>query len=104
MAEPRILGLYLDDGLRKSAMAGGHNFIGKIEHVAKNAGFRVDYRQNTPAERLKSATRPGYSMFHMDDPIHDRSLTFRRVYEYPFWTIESSAKRWNGGSQRKNFH
>lgn len=94
MAEPRILRFYLDDGLRKSAMAGEHNFIGKIESVAKNAGFRVEFRQNSAVERLKSATRRGYSMFHMDDPGHDRALTFRRMYHYPFWAIESSAKRW----------
>lgn len=95
MAEPLILRIYLDDELRKSAMAGGHNFIGKIEQVATKAGFRVEYRQNSGIERLKSATRRGYSMFHMDDPEHDRALTFRRVYEYPFWAIENSAKRWD---------
>jgi len=33
-------------------------------------------------------------MFHMDDPFHDRALTMRRAYHYPFWAIERSAKRW----------
>ncbi len=94
MSEPRILRFYLDAGLRKKAMAAEHNFIGKIEQVAKNAKFRVEFRKNSTEERLNSATRRGYSMFHMDDPEHDRALTFRRVYQYPFWAIEDNAKRW----------
>ncbi|MBL4768452.1 MAG: hypothetical protein JKY94_12210 [Rhodobacteraceae bacterium] len=94
MSEPRILRIYLHEGLRKRAISGDHNFIGKVENVAKNAGFRVEFRKNTGEERLKSATRRGYSLFLMDDPWHDRALTFRRVYQYPFWAIESSSKRW----------
>lgn len=103
MVEPRILRFYLDDGLRESAIVGEHNFISKIVRVAENAAFRVEYRKNTAAERLKSATRRGYSMFHMDDPGHDRALTFRRVYHYPFWAIESSAKRWGWRVAQSNF-
>lgn len=94
MSEPKILRIYLDAGLRDAAMTGQHNFIGKIEQVAINGGFRVEFRKNSSEERGKSATRRGYSMFHMDDPEHDRALTFRRVYQYPFWAIENSAKRW----------
>lgn len=94
MSEPKILRFYLDAKLRKTAMAAEHNFIGKIEQGAINAGFRVEFRKNSAEERLRSAMRRGYSMFHMDDPEHDRALTFRRVYQYPFWAIENSAKRW----------
>lgn len=94
MTEPRLLRIYLDDGLRQRAETGQHNFIKKIETVVKTAGYRVDYRQNTLSERLKSADRRGYSLFHMDDPFHDRAVTIRRVYQYPFWAIERSAKRW----------
>jgi hypothetical protein len=94
MNEPRILRFYLDDGLRKSAIAAEHNFIGKIEKAVKSCGYRVEFRRNSADERHKSAARRGYSMFHMDDPEHDRALTFRRVYHYPFWAIENSAKRW----------
>jgi hypothetical protein len=94
MAEPRILRFYLDAGSRERALAGEHNFIGKIEKAVVNSGFRVEFRKNSAEERIKSATRRGYSMFQMDDPEHDRALTFRRVYQYPFWSIEPSAKRW----------
>ena len=80
MTEPRILRFYLDDGMRQSAEAGQHNFIRKVSDVMLRSGYRVEYRKNTAAERLKSATRRGYAMFHMDAPFHPRSLTFRLVY------------------------
>lgn len=103
MTEPRLLRFYLNDGLRQSAIDGQHNFIGQIETVVREAGYRVEYRRNSKAERLKSATRKGYALFHMDDPFHDKALMFRRVYQYPFWAIERSAKRWEWHVARSRF-
>lgn len=94
MAEPKILRFFLDTELRQSAESGDHNFIGKVVNVAQASGYRVEFKTNSDMERLKSAGLRGYSMFHMDDPFHDRALTFRGVYRYPFWAIERSAKRW----------
>lgn len=91
----RILRFYLDPSLRQSAAEGRHNFIAKIAQVVEQAGFRVEYCANSETERMKSAGRNGYAMFHMDDPFHDRALTIRRAYYYPFWQIERSAKRWD---------
>lgn len=95
MGDARILSFYLDDGLRQSAMARKHNFINRTSDVAIRAGFQVAYLENTARARAASARHPGYAMFHMDDPLHDRALTMRRVYHYPFWAIERSAQRWN---------
>lgn len=103
MSGQRILRFYLEDGLRQSAAAGQHNFINKIANVVQDAGYRVEYRHNSTAERLKSAERRGYSMFHMDAPQHARALTIRRVYHYPFWAIEPSAKRWEWRVARTEF-
>ncbi len=103
MTGQRILRFYLDDGLRQSAETGQHNFIALVARVAEAAGYRVEYRRNSEAERMKSATRRGYSMFHMDDPFHDRALTMRRVYHYPFWAIEPSARRWEWHVARAHF-
>ena len=94
MSQVRILRFYLDPGLKRSAEEGRHNFIAQVAGVASEAGFRVEYKPNTAIERMKSASRRGYSMFHMDDPFHERALTMRRVYHYPFWAIEDSARRW----------
>ncbi|MFV0514576.1 MAG: hypothetical protein ACK5MY_13250 [Jhaorihella sp.] len=95
MTEPRILRLYLNEGLRQSAEAGAHNFIARVVSVVRRAGFRVDFHPDTPAQRLKSATRRGYALFHMDGPVQQRALTFRRAYHYPFWFIERSGVRWD---------
>ena len=94
MDQPKILRFYLHEQLRRRALAGDHNFIRKIAKIAENAQFRVEYLSDTPKERQKASSLEGYFMFHMDDPIYDRSLTFRRVYHFPFWAIESHAKRW----------
>ncbi|MFT7594476.1 MAG: hypothetical protein ACI8R4_001797 [Paracoccaceae bacterium] len=94
MTQPRILRFYLHDELHQLAADGQHNFINKIAHVVKQAGYRVEYRRDTPSEHAKSAQRPGYAIFLMDDPTNDRGLTIRKAYHYPFWSIERSPKRW----------
>lgn len=86
---------YLDDSLRISAEAGTHNFIGKVAAVLGSSGFDVEYRANSGAARMASALRPGYAIFHMDQPTHARALTMRRVYHYPFWQIEPTTERWD---------
>lgn len=94
MSEQKILRFYLEDGLRDSARAGTHNFIGKIVSVAQAAGFDVEYHGDTLTDRAASLTRDGYALFHMQPPTTARGLTFRRVYHYPFWAIEPEAERW----------
>lgn len=87
--------MYLERGLRERAEVGKHPFIARIAGILQGAGYRVEYRPDSETERLKSATRRGYSLFHMKEPTHDRALTFRRVYHYPFWAIEPTGERWN---------
>jgi len=94
MAEAKILRIYLNDAPRSRAERGEFNIINKIRNAFEAHDFRVELRKNSNAERLKSATRRGYSLFHMDDPFHPRALTMRKAYFYPFWRIENSAKRW----------
>ena len=95
MAEPKILRIYLDDDLRQSAKHGEHNFLGKVSTVLHDSGYRVEYLPNTASNQVKAPRRDGYCMFHMDGPVGDRSLVFRRVYAYPFWAIEHSPARWD---------
>lgn len=103
MSEERLLTFYLHWDLRKRASRGRHNFISKICSVVEDAGFKVAFDKADGETLLRSAARPGYAMFHMDDPFHDRALTLRRVYEYPFWAIEESAKRWEWKVARSAF-
>ncbi|MFK7754939.1 MAG: hypothetical protein AB8B51_20630, partial [Sedimentitalea sp.] len=94
MAQPNVMRFYLHKALRKRAMEGQHNFLNAMARVCENAGFRVEYRDNSLTERLKSAARSGYAVFLMDDPFHERAVTVRKAYQYPFWAIERSSKRW----------
>ncbi len=103
MTSARNVTFFLDDGLRESAEAGEHNFIGKVVSVLRSAGFEVAFRPNSQAARLSSALRPGYAMLHMDQPTHARALTMRRVYHYPFWQIETTTERWDWHVAKADF-
>ncbi|WP_394151623.1 hypothetical protein [Loktanella salsilacus] len=94
MDQPFDVTFYLDPGLLESAQAGKHNFINLIVKTLTDAGMRVFYHPNSEKARRASQDLPGYALFHMDDPTHPRALTLRRSYYYPFWQIESSARRW----------
>ncbi|MDX1781237.1 MAG: hypothetical protein R3256_07950 [Thalassovita sp.] len=104
MNREKHLDFYLVPDLLKSARAGQHNFIGKIVEVVEKAGFSVGFRGNSPRERAASHDRPGYAMFHMDEPQGDHALTFRRVYHYPFWQIEPTTRRWDWRVAQKRFN
>lgn len=94
MKTAKILRIYLHQGALEPARAGKMRFIRLMQEVMQDHGYRVEYRAEKETELLKSAARNGYSLFHMKDPFHDRALTFRKVYLYPFWQIEKSGKRW----------
>ena len=95
MAPADRVTFYLEDSLRISAVAGNHNFIRKVVTVLEDSGMTVAFRPNSGPARLASGLRGGYAMFHMDQPLHERALTMRRVYHYPFWQIEPTTERWH---------
>ncbi len=82
---------YLPEPMLRSAKAKEHNFLGKIETVLQSAEFDVDFRLPEQA----SHKDPGYSLFHMTEPLNPRGLTIRRAYYYPFWQIQRSNERWH---------
>lgn len=85
---------HLDPELLASTAEGRHNFLNRIKGVCEAAGLRVELVPNDAGTRRASGERGGYDLFHMDPPTHDRALTVRRVYHYPFWAIEAHAERW----------
>ncbi|KIC49777.1 hypothetical protein [Tateyamaria sp. ANG-S1] len=103
MAHPKRARFYLDDGTRRRAQAGEHNFITKVTSVLHASGFDVLFHPNTLAERLKATTRRGYALCQMTPPPNDRAVTFRRVYHYPFWQIQKSDKRWEWDVAQADF-
>ena len=94
MDQPDDVVFYLERGLLQSAREGRHNFIGLVSKCLSDAGLRVFFEPTGAGAHAASAARPGFSIFHMEDPGHARALTVRRNYFYPFWQIERSARRW----------
>lgn len=82
--------IYLEPQMRRSAEAGAHNFIGKIEAVLVDAGLKVRFADESA--RLRHGE--GRALVHMKPPMNGDTLVIRRVYAYPFWAIEASEKRW----------
>jgi hypothetical protein len=103
MKQAKILRIYLDHGTRQAAVDGKVRFLNLVKHAMESRGFRVEYCDEGGGGLLKSVGRGGYSLFHMKDPFHENSLTFRKVYLYPFWQIETSAKRWEWEVARTAF-
>lgn len=103
MADQLILRFYLPKPLRASAEAGQHNFISKVVEVAQSQGFTTEFLDDSEKERRKASSRDGYALFHMHPPTHDRALSFRRAYYYPFWKIEDTNERWNYRVARTKF-
>ena len=89
-----ILRIYLQGDMLKTSRAGTFNFMNVLKAAVEGAGWQVEYHQTGPAARRQAPRRDGYALFHMETPTHDRALTFRRAYHYPFWQIEPVQQRW----------
>ncbi|MFD1880508.1 hypothetical protein [Paracoccus pacificus] len=94
MARAPVLRIYLDPPTLKGARAGGQNFPRLVMAAVQSRGWRAELRESGDAERLAARLRGGYALFHMESPTHERALTYRRSYIYPFWRIEKRAERW----------
>lgn len=94
---------YLHPKLRKQAEAGKHNFIKRVSDVLTASGMRVALDNDDPVARMRALGRPGRGLFLMDEPVDERSLTFRKTYLYPFWHIEKQAKRWDWPVAKADF-
>lgn len=103
MPEPKILRIYLDETMLYQARQGTFGFASRVEKAFTERGFQVEFRENSFDERVKSGARNGYSMFLMDDPFHEKALTMRKAYYFPFWRIEATPKRWEFEVAQKTF-
>lgn len=103
MKQPEVMHFYLEPGLKQSAEAGTHNFLGKIANVGRAAGMQIRYCGNSEEERARSDPRAEWAVMHMDPPPHARAVTLRRAYYYPFWSIEQTGQRWNFDVARAGF-
>ncbi|MFB2595588.1 hypothetical protein ACEYYB_12150 [Paracoccus sp. p4-l81] len=95
MDDVRRLTIYLDDASLAQHQAGQHNFFARLTAALRARDWRVDALPATPETRAAAPDQPGYALFHMDEPTHDRALTCRRAYVGAFWRIEATGRRWD---------
>ncbi|TNF58154.1 MAG: hypothetical protein EP307_12670 [Rhodobacteraceae bacterium] len=93
------IAIFLEDDLLRSARAGQHNFIGLMHKVLTAAGNKVAFLPEADAH----GEVPAHSLVHMGPPLGRHGLTFRRVYHYPFWRIETTERRWAWDVARARF-
>jgi len=94
MKHKKILRIYLKQKVLDFAHSGKFGFMNQVLLAAQGRDFKTELREYNEEEWLKSARRRGYTLFRMQDPFHDRSMSYRQVYLPAFWQIESSGKRW----------
>ena len=94
MSDHPVLRVYLEGHMLATSRAGTFNFMNLLKAAVEGAGWRVEWHETGPAARHAAAMLDGYALYHMEAPTHDRALTFRRAYHYPFWRIEPLAQRW----------
>lgn len=98
-----ILRVYLEPPMLASARAGTFNFLNVLKASVEGAGWRVEWHKTGDEARHHAPERDGYALFHAEVPTHDRALTFRRAYHYPFWQIETDQRRWRFAVARAEF-
>jgi hypothetical protein len=103
MGDENTVTFYLNTKMRRQAERGNQNFIRQTSAVLTAAGFEVAYDNNDDLGRLQALSRPGRSLFLMDDPVDARGLTIRKTYVGPFWHIEKQSKRWEWPVARAAF-
>ncbi|PSL17946.1 hypothetical protein [Shimia abyssi] len=99
MTGEKHIRFYLPGELRDSAAEGRHNFMNKVVSVLKAADFTMEFLDATLVEPVGSE----FSLFHMQEPFRQNSVTVRRAYYYPFWQIERTNERWHWDVARADF-
>lgn len=94
MSEPLDLRLYLHQPMLGEARRGKVNVLQRLIGLLQGQGWRAQILPSDEAARAAAPDQPGYALYHMEKPTHDRALTFRRAYHFPFWRIERVAERW----------
>lgn len=94
MDQPLILRVYLYPPELETAQAGKLGFLNRMTRLLQDRGWQVVIGWSGKTQRAEAPNLPGYALYHMEHPTHDRALTFRRAYHYPFWRLERRAERW----------
>lgn len=89
-----LLSVYLHAPILQTAQAGKLGLLNRIRALLEPRGWRIEIHRSGDAARARAPDRPGYALYNMERPTHDRALTFRLAYHYPYWRLERVAERW----------
>ncbi|WP_405402232.1 hypothetical protein [Paracoccus sp. Ld10] len=89
-----LLTVYLHPPVLQTAQAGKLGVVNRIRALLEPRGWTVRVERSGTDARAQAPDRPGYALFNMERPTHDRALTFRLAYHYPYWRLERMAERW----------
>lgn len=103
MDQPPLLRIYLHPPILQTAQAGRQGFLNRMTRLLEDRGWQVSVHRSGEAARRAAPGLPGHALFHMEQPTHDRALTFRRAYHYPFWRLERHGERWSWPIARARF-
>jgi len=103
MSPTTLLRVYLEPSMLNSAREGSFNFLNVLRRAVEEAGWRVEWCETGREARNRAPDLDGYALYHAEAPTHDRALTFRRAYHYPFWQIERAQQRWRFDVARSPF-
>ncbi|WP_255330106.1 hypothetical protein [Paracoccus albicereus] len=94
MDQPKLCRLYLHPPILQTARAEKLGFLTRLREALEPRGWSIQIEPSGEDARARAPDRPGYALYHMERPTHDRALTFRLAYHYPFWRIERQPERW----------
>lgn len=89
-----LLTVYLHPPVLQTAQAGKLGILNRIRALLEPRGWQIRIERSGPDARAQAPDRPGHALFNMERPTHDRALTFRLAYHYPYWRLERVAERW----------
>lgn len=94
MSTDLVLNVYLHPPVLHMAQAGKLGFLNRMRALLEPRGWQITVRHSGQKARAEAPSQPGYALFNMERPTHDRALTFRLAYHYPYWRLERLAERW----------
>ncbi|WP_282603333.1 hypothetical protein [Paracoccus sp. PARArs4] len=103
MGEDLLLNVYLHPPVLQMAKAGRLGFLNRMTGLLQERGWTVRIGHSGDGPRALAPARPGFALFNMERPTHDRALTFRLAYHYPYWRLERQAERWRWPIARAEF-
>ncbi|MEP6064461.1 MAG: aminoglycoside phosphotransferase family protein [Paracoccaceae bacterium] len=100
-SRPNVHVLLTENSLERDR-SGKHLFINTLRDVAETSGMNIVTDKDT-ADRRAILKPKDLSLVHMQDPVSDRGLTFRKLYSEAFWRVEDSGARWDWSLAQAKF-